>query len=72
MGIFGPACREAKSLLRPVEELQDGRGSYVHLWHEMDLATEPFDLDQIQGPRARTMVNGGLAFCDTGADAAKR
>ena len=28
--------------------------------------TSDFDLDQIQGRRARTIVNGGFAFCETG------
>ena len=27
-----------------------------------------FDLDQIQGRRARTIVNNGLAFCETGVE----
>jgi len=27
-----------------------------------------FDLDQIQGRRARTIVNNELAFCETGVE----
>jgi hypothetical protein len=27
-----------------------------------------FDLDQIQGHRAQTIVNNGLAFCETGVE----
>jgi len=30
-----------------------------------------FDLDQIQGRRARTIVNNGLAFCETGVAEAR-
>jgi hypothetical protein len=32
-----------------------------------DIQTSDFDLDQIQGRRDRTIVNNGLAFCETGA-----
>jgi hypothetical protein len=30
------------------------------------IQTSVFDLDQIQGRRARTIVNDGSAFCQTG------
>ena len=32
-----------------------------------DIQASDFDLDQIRGLRARTIVNDGLAFCETGA-----
>jgi hypothetical protein len=31
-----------------------------------------FDLDQIQNTRPRTIVKGGLAFCETGAVVVER